>query len=52
MEFYEGLYYKLFAAIADAVELLEQRRSAKARELLIGVMRDAEETVISVESPA
>ena len=49
MELYKSLYYKLFAAIADAVESLEKNEPAAARKALISVMRDAEEAVVSAE---
>ena len=49
MDIYESLYYKLFAAIADAVESLEQSEPLAARKALISVMRDAEETVVTAE---
>ena len=49
MNLYESLYYKLFAAIADAVESLEKNEPIAARKALIAVMRDAEETVVSAE---
>lgn len=49
MELYESLYYKLFAAMADAVESLEQDESIAARKALIVAMRDAEEAVVSAE---
>ena len=49
MNLYESLYYKLFAAIADAVESLEHSEPLAARKALIAAMRDAEETVVSVE---
>ena len=46
---YRDLYYQLFAAIADAVELLEQKRPERTREVLIEAQRRAEEAVISDE---
>ena len=49
MNLYENLYYKLFAAIAGAVESLEQNEPHAARKALISVMRGAEETVVSLE---
>ena len=49
MNLYENLYYKLFAAIADAVESLEQNESIAARKALISAMREAEEAVVSAE---
>ena len=36
---YRALYYQLFAAAADAVELLEQKRPERAREVLIDAQR-------------
>ena len=50
MNLYESLYYELFAAIADAVESLEQDEPIAARKALISVMRDAEEAVILSEA--
>ena len=47
MNLYESLYYKLFAAMADAVESLELDEPAAARKALIAAMREAEETVVS-----
>ena len=46
---YRDLYYQLFAAIADAVELLEQKRPERAWEVLIEAQQRAEEAVISDE---
>ena len=47
MNFYESLYYKLFALVADAVESLERGEPAAARKVLIAAMREAEEAVVS-----
>ena len=44
---FESLYYKLFGAVADAVELLEQGQSEKAREHLISAMQAAEEQYLN-----
>ena len=44
---YERLYYKLFAAMADAVESLEQGEPAAARKVLNAAMLAAEEAVLS-----
>ena len=44
---YRTLYYQLFAAMADAVELLEQKRPERAREVLIEAQQRAEETAIA-----
>ncbi len=47
MALYERLYYKLFAAMADAVESLEQGEPAAARKVLNAAMLAAEEAVLS-----
>lgn len=47
---FEALYFKLFASIADAVELLEQGQSEKAKERLITAMQVAEEQYLNEES--
>ena len=52
MDFYKDLYYKLFAAIADAVESLEHGEPIAARKALIAAMREAEGIVISVDEKA
>lgn len=44
---YKSLYFKLFAAIADAVEELEQQNYGTAKELLIRAQQEAEEDYIS-----
>ena len=49
MNIYESLYYKLFGAIADAVESLEQNEPVATRKALISAMRAAEEAVVSEE---
>ena len=49
MELYRELYYKLFAAAADAVESLETGEPAAARKRLIAAMREAEERVMDRE---
>lgn len=46
---YEKLYFKLFAAIADAVEHMEQDNYGLARERLISVQQEAEEQYIGEE---
>lgn len=43
---FEGLYYGLFAAIADAVEYLEQGQQKRALQRLISAMQEAEERYI------
>ena len=40
---FRKLYFKLFAAIADAVEDLENGKSAQARKKLIDAQQKAEE---------
>lgn len=40
---FERLYYQLFAAIADAVEHLEQGETPQAKECLISAMQKAEQ---------
>ncbi len=49
MNSYKDLYYRLFAAIADAVESLERSEPHAAKKALIAAMREAEETVVSTE---
>lgn len=46
---FERLYFRLFAAMADAAEALEQGDYDKARQLLIAAQQDAEEQYISAE---
>lgn len=50
MNLYETLYYRLFAAMADAVESLEQSEPNAARKALIAAMREAEEAVVAEEA--
>lgn len=50
MEQYRDLYFKLFAAMADAVELLERDEPLDARKRLIAAMQRAEELVIEEEN--
>lgn len=47
MELYKELYYKLFAAMADAVEALEHMDFGTARKILLEAQRKAEEAVLS-----
>ena len=47
MDIYKELYYKLFAAVTDAVESLEQNEPQAAKKELIAAMRAAEETFLS-----
>ena len=43
----EKLYFFLFNAISDAIQLLEQGAAAQARSLLIAAQQEAEEKYIS-----
>ncbi len=49
MSLYRELYYKLFAAVADAVEDIEQANYGKALQRLITAQQEAEEHYISTE---
>ena len=40
---YKKLYFKLFAAMADAVEELDQQNYGAARQRLIAAQQEAEE---------
>ena len=40
---FEGLYFSLFATMADAVELLEQEKTEEAKQRLISALQEAEE---------
>lgn len=46
---YKSMYFKLFAAAADAVDALEQNRPLRAREILIQAQSEAEERYLSEE---
>ncbi len=46
MSIYRKLYFYLFAALADAVDLLERGDAAGARQLLISAQQTAEERVL------
>lgn len=46
MSIYRELYFYLFAALADAVDLLERGDAAGARQLLISAQQTAEERVL------
>ena len=46
---YEALYFKLFAAIADALEHMEGDNYGLARERLISAQQEAEEQYIAEE---
>lgn len=49
MDLYKELYFKLFSAMADAVESLEHNEPIAARKSLVAAMQRAEEAVISKE---
>jgi len=46
---YKDLYFRLFAAMADAVEALEQRKNETAKEILIAAQQAAEEAYLCAE---
>ena len=46
---YKALYFKLFAAVADATEYLEQGQPFLAKERLIRAQQEAEEDYLSEE---
>lgn len=46
---FEQLYHIMFNAATDAVELIQQHRSAEAERLLIAAQQTAEEYYISSE---
>ena len=48
---FEAQYFRLFAAMADAVEALEENRPAKAREILILAQQQAEEAYLEEDTP-
>jgi hypothetical protein len=50
MSLYRELYYKLFAAVADAVEDIEQANYGNALQRLIIAQQEAEERYISAQS--
>ena len=47
MNIYKNAYFRLFNAIADALEQLAQERSAQAQQTLIAAQQNAEELIIS-----
>lgn len=49
MQNYKELYFKLFGAVADALEHMEQDNYGLARERLISAQQEAEEQYISQE---
>lgn len=46
---YQALYFKLFAAMADAVDKLEQQNYGDAKQILISAQQEAEEQYLSEE---
>ena len=48
---YQQLYYLLFAAVENAVVLLEQDRPYRAKEILIEAELAAEEKIMETEEP-
>lgn len=46
---YERLYHMLFAAADDAASALEAQDYGEARRILVGVLQDCEEQVVSGE---
>ena len=49
MDFYRRMYYKLFAAMADATEALEAQKPETAKEILITAQQEAEEEFLLKE---
>jgi hypothetical protein len=49
MSLYKELYFKLFAAMADAVEDMEQENYGLAKQRLIIAQQEAEERYISAD---
>ena len=47
---YKSLYFKLFAAAADAVDAIERQDYAKALERLVRAEREAEEACIAEQA--
>ena len=47
---FEAQYFRLFAAMADAVEALEENCPVKAREILIRAQQQAEEAYLDADS--
>ena len=46
---YEKLYFKLFSALADALEHMEQENYGLARQTLISAQQQAEEEYLAEE---
>ena len=47
---YQALYFKLFAAMADAVEHMEEENFGLARQTLITAQQQAEEEYLAQEN--
>ena len=47
MDFYRRMYYKLFAAMADATDAIEARQPEKAEVILVAAQQQAEEAFLS-----
>ena len=50
MSDYQALYFKLFAAMADAVEHMEEENFGLARQTLITAQQQAEEEYLAQEN--
>ena len=50
MECYQKLYYRLFNAITDVIEQIEQQNYGSAKDLLILAQQQAEEYCIDGET--
>jgi len=46
---YQALYFKLFGAVADALEHMEEENYGLARQRLIATQQEAEEEYLSQE---
>ena len=46
---YKALYFKLFAALADATAALEQHNYGIAAQILIAAQQEAEELYLTME---
>lgn len=46
---YKAMYFKLLAAMAEAVQALEKKKPETAKAILIEAQRQAEEDYISAE---
>lgn len=49
MKFYRTMYYRLFAAIADAVDQLEDQNYGTARLTLLAALVNAEELYLKTK---